>query len=139
MKNKTTIISFILGLVFTYTAMVKLMHPKDFALALTTMKIPDTLLTIAVWWVPLIEISTVALLMVPSWRKAGLVNVSIILGMFTAYACYARFFGPIQCGCFGGTGETNIYLLVLRNVIMIFAAVFAIKKFENDNIEKVGL
>ena len=122
------ILLFLVGM-FSYTGFVKIHHPENFATALSTMRIPDSMIGIVIWWVPVMELLTAGMLLLPVLRSSGLINTMILLLTFTAYALWARSFGPIQCGCFGADGATNIPILVARNLALCAATYYAFRYF----------
>ncbi len=118
-----------LGVVFLSASIHKIQHPEQFAVAIRAYQI-----------LPPSFSNLFALLL--AWTEA-LASVLLILGLFTKKAASAIFIllatfivavvvtlargFVIDCGCFGGNGhDVDVWLLV-RNILLITAAILVVR------------
>jgi uncharacterized membrane protein YphA (DoxX/SURF4 family) len=109
MKRKTTIavtiISFLLVLLFSYAAISKMLEFHKFAGQLRSSPLLQPISGILTWLIPASELYAVILLLVPYWRRSGLLMAAIIMTAFTLYiSVMLLFFDKLPCSC-GGVFE----------------------------------
>src|SRR5687768_1125809 len=80
-----TIISFLLVLLFSYAAISKMLEFHKFAGQLRSSPLLQPVSGILTWLIPSSELYAVILLLVPAWRRSGLLMAAIIMTAFTAY------------------------------------------------------
>lgn len=100
-----TIISFLLVLLFSYAAISKILEFHKFAGQLKSSPLLHPVSGILVWLIPTTELYAVILLLVPSWRRSGLLMATIVMTAFTLYiSIMLLFFEKLPCSC-GGVFE----------------------------------
>jgi len=96
------IITFLLILLFVYTAVSKLIDFNNFKFVLNQTNELRPFANILAILLPLIEILTAVLLLMPSYRKIGLYFSFGIMAVFTLYVVYLIFFASfVPCACGG--------------------------------------
>jgi putative oxidoreductase len=97
------IIASLLILLFTYTALSKLIDFQSFKGQMYNQTLPKSLATILIWALPGIELFTSILLSFEKTLKAGLYFAAILMTLFTAYIglVLMNYFGRIPCSCGG--------------------------------------
>lgn len=104
LKHKTLIsdiASYLLLMLFMYTAASKLLTVKSFASTLAKSPLIGSYNTIVAWSIPILEILIGILLIVVSLRKIGLYASLGLMVIFTVYLCYMVLSGsklPCHCG-----------------------------------------
>ncbi|HEY0433566.1 MAG TPA: MauE/DoxX family redox-associated membrane protein [Chitinophagaceae bacterium] len=98
--------SFLLIVLFAYTAISKLAGHLQFEKAIGQSPVaflnPQTLS----WTIPLVELAAVILLVIPSANKAGTILSLTLMAIFSLYVGYMLLFVPrLPCNC-GGIIET---------------------------------
>jgi uncharacterized membrane protein YphA (DoxX/SURF4 family) len=120
----------VIGGVFMYAAVPKVLHPGTFAIAVRGYKlIPfaySNLFAIAVSWSELVA-ATMLILGILTRKAAG--AIFILLLVFVAAISTVLVRGMvIDCGCFGeGGGAHTSWILLVRNVLMMFGAFLIIR------------
>jgi hypothetical protein len=100
-----TIISFLLVLLFSYAAISKMLEFHKFAGQLKSSPLLQPVSGILIWLIPTAELYAVILLLVPSWRRSGLLMATIVMTAFTLYiSIMLLFFDKLPCSC-GGVFE----------------------------------
>lgn len=100
-----TIISFLLVLLFSYAAISKMLEFHKFAVQLRSSPLLQPISGILTWLIPSSELYAVILLLIPSWRRSGLLLAAIIMTAFTLYiSVMLLFFDTLPCSC-GGVFE----------------------------------
>ena len=100
-----TIISFLLVLLFSYAAISKMLEFHKFAVQLRSSLLLQPISGILTWLIPSSELYAVILLLIPSWRRSGLLLAAIIMTSFTLYiSVMLLFFDTLPCSC-GGVFE----------------------------------
>jgi hypothetical protein len=93
---------FLLVLLFVYTAINKLSDHGAFFSSLIGSPITRKFASILRWSVPALELSIVALLLLPGWKRAGLFASFFLLVSFTIYVgCMMLFVDHLPCSCGG--------------------------------------
>jgi uncharacterized membrane protein YphA (DoxX/SURF4 family) len=109
MARKTTIavtiISFMLVLLFSYAAISKMLEFHKFIGQLKSSPLLQPVSGILTWLIPSSELYAVILLLVPSWRRSGLLMAGVMMSVFTLYiSVMLLFFDKLPCSC-GGVFE----------------------------------
>jgi len=100
-----TIISILFILLFTYAAISKMLEFHKFAAQLRSSPLLQAVSGILTWLIPSSELYAVILLLIPSWRRSGLLLAAIIMTAFTVYiSVMLLFFDTLPCSC-GGVFE----------------------------------
>ena len=122
-------VRWVLGLVFIYAGVLKLMQVQSFAVLIGAYGlIPDYLLTPVAVILPILEVLAGLGLLADLW--GSLTAVTIMLLFFIAILGYGIWMGlDIDCGCFGPNDPEAIAFLGLqttlyRDVAMLSAAIY---------------
>ena len=103
--NKTLIIEIIAALfilLFVYTAITKLMNRERFSAVLSQSPLIGTTSTILSYLLPIVELTIVLFLFIPSLRVWGFASSLFLMLIFTFYIIYMIFFTPnLPCSCGG--------------------------------------
>lgn len=96
-----TLITIIFVALFFTTGIEKVWDHRLFVITLSRQPLPDWMKGILAWGLPLAELITVALLVIPSTRLMGLYVSLILMLMFTGYTAYASAepWGFVPCAC----------------------------------------
>ena len=101
-KNIIENISFLLMLLFAYTAISKLVDHESFRNVLLASPLLNPIANIVAWLLPATEIAIVVLLFIPRLRLRGLYASFITIFLFTLYLGYMIVFTPnLPCSCGG--------------------------------------
>jgi uncharacterized membrane protein YphA (DoxX/SURF4 family) len=151
MKSNVIIKSIILDticllyvLLFVYAAVSKFLDFENFQVQLGQSPLLSAFAEWVSWAVPIIELSIVLLLIIPKWRKLGLIAALFLMSMFTSYIFiilnYSSF---VPCSCGGILEKMGWNTHLIFNIIFIILAVLAIalegKSNNNNSIEKKRL
>jgi len=104
MKEKLLLfIAVLLVLLFSYTAISKLIDMSGNLYAMHNQPFPRVLGTLLAWVLPFTEIITALLLVVNKTRLLGLLISACLMFVFTIYVLLilSGFFGHIPCSCGG--------------------------------------
>lgn len=103
-KHVIIILAWILGLVFIYSGITKIIEPAVFAKAVGNYRIlPWYLINLVAIFMPWLEIAPGLALFFPGWRRPAAKIILILTGLFTIAVVTALIRGlDISCGCFGG-------------------------------------
>jgi uncharacterized membrane protein YphA (DoxX/SURF4 family) len=120
-----TIISILFILLFTYAAISKMLEFHKFAAQLRSSPLLQPVSGILTWLIPSSELYAVILLLIPSWRRSGLLLAAIIMTAFTLYiSVMLLFFDTLPCSC-GGVFERMSWAQHLAFNIAFTALAFA--------------
>lgn len=96
------IISALFILLFVYTATSKLFEHNTFKAILRESPLIASKANILSWILPILELFTAALLLIPSQRRYGFLSSFILMLLFTSYVAYMILFaGDLPCSCGG--------------------------------------
>jgi uncharacterized membrane protein YphA (DoxX/SURF4 family) len=131
------VISFLLVLLFSYAAISKLIDYHNFLSQLKDSALLNPIAAILVWLIPSVELYVVTLLLIPGWRKQGLIISSILMLMFTGYiSIMLMFFEKIPCSCGGVLQKLSWHQHLAFNIIFLILALagaIITHKQENQN------
>lgn len=130
MKRSTIIdiISFLLILLFVYTAASKLLDFKHFKIQMYIQTIPHKVSTALIWTLPSIEIIVALLLLFDKTRLFGLYLSSILLILFTGYITLVLlgYFGRMPCSCGGVITSLGWKNHLLFNLFFLLLSILGI-------------
>jgi uncharacterized membrane protein YphA (DoxX/SURF4 family) len=123
------VLRLVIGGVFIYAAVEKVLHPAAFAIAVRGYKlIPfslSNLFAIALSWSELIA---AAFLILGILTRKAASAVFLLLVVFIAAITTVLVRGMvIDCGCFGEGGSNTSWILLVRNTLMLFGAYLIIR------------
>ncbi|WP_425638833.1 MauE/DoxX family redox-associated membrane protein [Algoriphagus yeomjeoni] len=116
-------IAWLLAALFAYTAVSKVYDWQGTQRAMYNQVFPIAMADVLLYLLPLVELGVAVLLLVPGWRKIGLLMSVLLMVLFTGYVAWVwlGFSGRVPCSCGGvlenlGWGEhlvVNLMFLVL--------------------------
>ena len=136
-KWVSLILRVILGAIFIYASIDKVMHPKAFAEAVYNYQIlPDALVNLAALILPVVELLAGACLVIGFWVPGSLAVVNALLVVFIAAIGFNYSRGlNIACGCFhaatGDAGQWEMLWTIVRDAVMLTAGIFVFNTRKN--------
>jgi uncharacterized membrane protein YphA (DoxX/SURF4 family) len=119
----------VIGGVFMYAAVEKVLHPAAFAMAVRGYKlIPfslSNLFAIAVSWSELFA-ATMLILGVLTRKAAATIFLLLVVFIIAISTVLVRGM-VIDCGCFGEGGAHTTWILLVRNALLLFGAFLVIR------------
>ncbi|MBZ5498601.1 MAG: DoxX family membrane protein [Acidobacteriia bacterium] len=115
----------VLAGIFLYSGYIKLQSPLQFAATLTTYQLfPESLILPIITYLPWVEVSLGALLLV-GWQTRYVAAATVgLLFMFSVILAVTYFRGiDADCGCFG-PGDRISFLTIARDTLFLVPAVF---------------
>ncbi len=96
------ILALVLAGIFIYASWDKILHPEQFAVSIRAYRIlPEALVNAAAVWLPWLELTIGALLVLNRWPRGALLLANLLLIMFTAALGVNAIRGiDVHCGCF---------------------------------------
>ena len=127
-ENLTLIISILLGCLWLYAALNKLMDYEVSRSEMLIQVFPQYISEVLVWAVPAVELATVALLILPGTERLGLYLSFILLGTFSVYIAIVMtgVFGRIPCACGGVLEQMPWGIHLLFNLFFLALTLVAI-------------
>ena len=116
--------------VFLYAGILKLADLASFRKALENYHlVPPGFLPVFVYWMPWLEVCLAGSFWIPSFRRASLCGLILLLLSFSAAVLQARWRGlNIDCGCFGSHSfDADLPWVIFRNLLLILTALWLIK------------
>ncbi|WP_374949829.1 MauE/DoxX family redox-associated membrane protein [Mucilaginibacter sp.] len=130
MKRKTVIdiISFLLILLFIYTAMSKILNFNQFKGQMYNQTLSHGLATLLIWTLPGIEILTGLLLLFEKTKPYGFYISILLMTVFTGYIILVllNYFGRVPCSCGGVIKAMGWKLHLLFNLFFLLLSTCAI-------------
>ena len=126
---------YLLIFLFTYTGVSKLIDHEVFEAAILRSPIIKLQATIISWLIPVIELLIVVMLLLPQYRKAGLLFSLLLLTVFNAYIGYMILFIPdLPCSCGGVLKELSWSNHLLFNSFFILITLISLAPFIKHNL-----
>lgn len=126
-KYLTLILRVILGVVFCYAAIDKIIHIDQFARAIYYYHfLPGSLVNLLAIFMPMVEMVAGICLIVGLWPRGAVTLIAIMLVMFLIALSSVVARGiDISCGCFTvtNTGKSDVVALLWRDLLMLLACV----------------
>jgi hypothetical protein len=130
MKSKTAldIISFLLILLFIYTAVSKLIDFEQFKGQMYNQTLPHGVATLLIWTLPEIEILTGLLLLFEKTKPYGFYLSLILMILFTSYIILVllNYFGRVPCSCGGVIKALGWKKHLILNLFFLLLSILAI-------------
>ena len=118
-----------LAALFIYAGLPKILAPQDFALVVFRFHLlPDDLINTVALLLPWLEIFAALALLLPAWRRAGMLWLIAMLGIATVALAISLARGlDIDCGCFTlQPGRSHIgWWSLARNATLIALTLWA--------------
>lgn len=123
-KNKTLLVLFrlVLGGLFIYAGVVKVLDPLDFAQSIRNYRlVGQSLSFIAAVILPWLEILAGLALAAGVWKRASALIISGLLVFFILLTLVTIFRGlDVDCGCFGALSRKSGLGVLLEDALMLF-------------------
>ena len=126
-------ISVLIGILFLYSGILKILNPFEFSLTVAKYGIlPEKFINIFSIIIPFLEIFSGFFLLIGVFIRGSSFTISLLLLIFTIAIFYVTIKGySFECGCFeimGKESKTGI-LLIIRNLILLFLSfsIFGLK------------
>jgi putative oxidoreductase len=128
-RGLNLVLRLFLGGLFVYAAFSKVTDPAGFAMSVRGYKIVpfalSNLFALSVSWT---EMLAGVMLIIGLWTRKAAGAIAILLGMFIAAITMVLVRGMVvDCGCFGEGGSSTSWLLIVRNLALLTAAVLVIR------------
>jgi putative oxidoreductase len=123
-KNKTVLFVFriVLGGLFVYAGIVKVLAPLDFAQNIRNYDlVGQSLSFIAAIVLPWLEILAGAFLIAGIWQRSAALVISGLLAFFIALTIVTMIRGlDVDCGCFGAIDRKAGLSVILEDLAMLY-------------------
>jgi putative oxidoreductase len=124
LKNKTLLVVFrlVLGGLFVYAGVVKVLDPLDFAQNIRNYRlVGQSLSFIAAVVLPWLEILAGVALAAGIWKRASALIISGLLVFFILLTLVTMARGlDVDCGCFGALSRKSGFGVILEDLGMLF-------------------
>jgi putative oxidoreductase len=119
-------IRWIVGGIFVYAGILKLMDPHGFAMAIDAFRLlPFPVVRLLAMVLPVLEILAGFIWICNYQADAAALIVLMMCGLFVVALSSALARGlDIQCGCFGGIGNGSLSLALVRALLLAGATFF---------------
>lgn len=128
-KNKViAIITAMLMTLFFYTAVSKLLDMEEFLRQLTNQALPGWSVVPLLWLIPISELFTTVMLLIPITQKVGLYASAVLMTLFTAYMglVLLNVFNRVPCSCGGVLRSLDFKAHFLFNLLFLVIAMVGI-------------
>jgi len=123
-KNKAVLLAFrlVLGGLFIYAGIVKVLDPLDFAQDIRNYRLVGHALSFAAALVlPWLEIVAGAFLVAGVWKRGAALVITGLLVFFIVLTAVTMIRGlDVDCGCFGSLSRKSGWSVVLEDLAMLF-------------------
>lgn len=140
-KNKViAIITAMLMTLFFYTAISKLLDMEEFLRQLTNQALPGWSVVPLLWLIPISELFTTVLLLIPITQKVGLYASAVLMTLFTVYMglVLLNVFTRVPCSCGGVLRSLDFKTHFLFNLLFLVIAMVGIYMIKTDrNVHSV--
>lgn len=123
-KNKVLLVlfRFVLGGLFVYAGIVKVLDPLDFAQNIRNYRlVGQSLSFLAAVILPWLEILAGLALAAGVWRRASALVISALLGFFIVLTLVTIVRGlDVDCGCFGALSRKSGFGVILEDLGMLY-------------------
>lgn len=128
------VITPLLVLLWSYTALSKWADPEAFAQSLASQPLPAKLAGLLFWSIPAVELLAAAMLIVPASRKQGMLLSVVLMLVFTAYVSLVLLgsFGQRPCSCGGALQGMGWKAHLVFNLFFLSAALMGYKTARTD-------
>lgn len=128
-RNLVRLITFLLTVLFFYTALSKLMDIDTFHNQLANQNLPRWTVPYLVWLIPACELVAVGFLISGRFRSLGLYMSSLMMLVFTLYIglIVIGFFDRVPCSCGGVLKSMSFGSHLVFNVFFLCIAILAAK------------
>lgn len=125
------LISYLLVLLFVYTAASKLLTIETFTDVLSKYPLIGGYPEFVAYFIPLAELLTAALLIIPSLRRFGLFASSFLMLSFLLYIIYLFVFNQaLPCSCGGIISKLSWQQHIWFNSFFLFLSLIGLKMYK---------
>lgn len=129
------IVSAIFIILFTYTAINKIIDYPTFRIALVQSPVLEHYADFTAIAVPVVELAIVAMLVVAATRKAGLCACFVLMIVFTLYiTCLMLFASSMPCNCGGILKALSWKSHLVVNILLVCLAGWALFDLRKNNV-----
>jgi putative oxidoreductase len=134
-SNISIIIAALLIVLFSYTAIAKLMDVEEFRRQLAGQELPDWAKGPLVWLIPAAEIFTSILLIFRATRLWGLLCSTVLMILFTVYVglVVGGFFKYTPCSCGGVISSMDFETHLVFNLFFLAVSIMGVYMFNYKN------
>lgn len=129
-RNKTVLLVFrlVLGALFVYAGLVKVLDPLDFAQDIRNYRlVGQSLSFLAAIVLPWLEILAGAFLVAGVWTRGAALVVSSLLVMFIVLTAVTMLRGlDVECGCFGAVSRKSGWGVIVEDLGMLYLSMGAL-------------
>jgi putative oxidoreductase len=122
-RNRTVLLVFrlVLGGLFVYAGLVKVLAPLDFAQDIRNYRLVGQSLSFLVAIVlPWLEILAGAFLILGVWTRAAAFVLSALLALFIVLTLITMVRGlDVECGCFGAVSRKSGWSVIVEDLAML--------------------
>jgi putative oxidoreductase len=123
-RNRTLLLVFrlVLGGLFVYAGLVKVLHPLDFAQDIRNYRLVGQALSLfAAIVLPWLEILAGAFLIAGIWTRGAALVISSLLVMFIMLTVITMIRGlDVECGCFGAVSRKSGWGVIVEDLAMLY-------------------
>lgn len=121
-----SVVTFILAVLFLYTAVDKFKTIDKFTQIMGRIYLPEFMVPVVAWGVPIVEVIIVLALLTPKFRKYGLLASAILLAIFTIYITTLKLTGlRLPCNCGGIVSSLSWWNHIILNTVLMALSFFA--------------
>jgi len=123
-------------ILYVYTAVAKLIDIPEFTRQLSNQVFPKWTITILLWALPVSELLVVALLVINTTRRIGLMGSVILMAVFTGYILMVvlKVFDRVPCSCGGVISSMSFPMHLVFN--LFFLAISIVGLYINHLIQQ---
>ncbi|MBT1704903.1 MauE/DoxX family redox-associated membrane protein [Chryseosolibacter indicus] len=130
-----TVIAMLLTALFSYTTLSKMIDYPLFTKQLRNSPLLGALSGVLAWLIPVVELCAVILLIVPAWRRTGLLLSAVLMLTFTVYiGGMLLFFETLPCSCGGVFEQMTWTQHLLFNIVFSLLALAGFILHKPNNI-----
>ncbi len=137
LKNRLVLLIFrlVVGAVFVYAGVVKILEPLDFAGNIANYQVVgQTLSFLTALILPWLEVLCGLGLALGPYKRASALIVSLMLGFFILLTLVTVVRGlNVDCGCFGALSRTAGWSLILEDAVMLFMTLCVLRSRREAN------
>jgi hypothetical protein len=123
-----TLCRLILGIIFFYAAIEKIIDPKEFAIAIYNYQLlPDRLVNLLAVMLPWLEVFVAACLICGIYVRGAALLSSLLFLAFSSALTISLIRGlDISCGCFGKSSDNITWLYLVRDWTLLTMSFFVL-------------
>lgn len=130
-----SLIAVVLIILFSYTAIAKLIDMSEFERQLAGQELPSWAKAPLVWLIPAAELLLSVLLIIPATRLPGLYGSALLMTLFTGYTglVVVGYFDRTPCSCGGVLRSMGFEAHLVFNLFFLALSILGIYRFHSQN------